>query len=70
MAIAVYVDDVLFFGPSEKDMETVITGLQDGVFRFLTVMLVKLLPLKYLLEQTPMDLHTRKNGNMPLQLVC
>ena len=31
MAIAVYVDDVLFFGPSESDMETVITELQaDG----------------------------------------
>ena len=32
MAIAVYVDDVLFFGPSEKDMEAVITELQDGGF--------------------------------------
>jgi hypothetical protein len=31
MAIAVYVDDVLFFGPSESDMEVVITELQaDG----------------------------------------
>jgi Reverse transcriptase (RNA-dependent DNA polymerase) len=31
MAIAVYVDDVLFFGPSESDMETVITEIQaDG----------------------------------------
>ena len=28
MAIAVYVDDVLFFGPSESDMENIITKLQ------------------------------------------
>ena len=31
MTITVYVDDVLFFGPSEPDMETVITELQDTV---------------------------------------
>ena len=32
MVIAVYVDDVLFFGPSEADMEKVINELQDDGF--------------------------------------
>ena len=32
MAIAVYVDDVLFFGPSEAEMEKVISELQEGGF--------------------------------------
>jgi hypothetical protein len=32
MAIAVYVDDVLFFGPSEAEMEKVINELQTGGF--------------------------------------
>ena len=33
MAIAVYVDDVLFFGPSEPEMEKVIVELQDKGFK-------------------------------------
>ena len=32
MAIAVYVDDVLFFGPDEAEMEKVITELQEDGF--------------------------------------
>jgi Reverse transcriptase (RNA-dependent DNA polymerase) len=32
MAIAVYVDDVLFFGPSEADMETIIDEIQSDGF--------------------------------------
>jgi hypothetical protein len=32
MAIVVYVDDVLFFGPNADDMETVIQELQSNGF--------------------------------------
>jgi hypothetical protein len=32
MAIAVYVDSVLFFSPNESNMEVVITELQDDGF--------------------------------------
>ena len=33
MAIATYVDDVLFFGPDEDEMEKVITELQSDGFQ-------------------------------------
>ena len=32
MALAVYVDDVLFFGPDANEMEKVITGLETASF--------------------------------------